>query len=151
MSHAQPQTPFWQEKRLVDMSMEQWEALCDGCGKCCLVQLEDEDSGQRCFTDLACKYFNIEQGGCTAYEQRSQKMPTCVKLTPQNLAEVYWLPMTCAYRLINEGKQLPAWHPLLTGNKKSVAESGHAMAGRVIPILAVDEENWEDHIVDWVG
>ncbi len=151
MNHAQPQVPFWQEKRLDEMTQEQWESLCDGCGKCCLVQLEDEDRGERCFTNLACEYFNTEQGGCTVYEQRCEKMPTCVKLTPHNLADVYWLPTTCAYRLVDAGKPLPTWHPLLTGTQQSVTEAGHTVAGRVIPMLAVAEENWEDHIIDWVG
>lgn len=151
MSVIQPPVPFWQEKKLDKMSQKEWESLCDGCGKCCLVQLEDEDSGERCFTDLACKYFNVEQGGCTVYEQRSQKMPGCVKLTPQNLADVYWLPSTCAYRLLQEGKALPGWHPLLTGDRQTVEDAGQRIVGRVIPMSIVDEKNWEDHIVDWAN
>ena len=151
MSVTKPPVPFWQEKKLDEMSQNEWESLCDGCGKCCLVQLEDEDSSERCFTDLACTYFNVEQGGCTVYEQRSQKMPDCVKLTPQNLADVYWLPSTCAYRLLQDGKALPGWHPLLTGDKQTVEDAGQRTVGRVIPMSMIDEKNWEDHIIDWAN
>ncbi|MCD8672149.1 YcgN family cysteine cluster protein, partial [Klebsiella pneumoniae] len=108
--------PFWQQKTLDDMSDAEWESLCDGCGQCCLHKLMDEDTDEIYFTNVACRQLNIKTCQCRNYARRFEYEPDCIKLTRENLPTFEWLPPTCAYRLLAEGKPLPAWHPLLTGS-----------------------------------
>lgn len=103
---------FWETKKLSEMNPEEWESLCDGCGHCCLVKLEDEETGHIYKTSVACKLLDIEFCRCRDYEHRFKKVPTCLKLSPQNIDDIDWLPDTCAYILLNSGKTLPDWHPL---------------------------------------
>ncbi len=112
--------PFWQSKTLDEMSDAEWESLCDGCGQCCLHKLMDEDTDEIYFTNVACRQLNIKTCQCRNYERRFEFEPDCIKLTRENLPTFEWLPMTCAYRLLAEGKGLPAWHPLLTGSKAAM-------------------------------
>lgn len=123
--------PFWRTTPLAAMSVAQWESLCDGCGRCCLVKLEDEDTGAIAYTDVACRLFDVEGCRCADYARRSDEVPECVRLTPEAVATLSWLPPTCAYRLLDEGKDLPFWHPLVSGTTQSVRAAGISVAGRV--------------------
>ncbi len=113
------------------MSSDQWESLCDGCGRCCLVKLEDEDSGKILFTDVACTLLDEGSCRCGDYSNRQQKVPDCVKLTPNVVRTLTWLPKTCGYRLVSEGKDLQPWHPLISGSDESVHQAGISVRGRV--------------------
>ena len=130
---------FWESKTLSELSRSEWELLCDGCAKCCLHKVEDEDSGTIYGTNVVCEYLDSEQCQCQNYAQRSVLVPDCVTLDADNLQHVYFMPATCSYRLLAEGKALPAWHPLITGNKESTHESGHSVRGKVISELDADD------------
>lgn len=123
--------PFWKTKSLEEMSREEWESLCDGCGKCCLAKLEDEDTGQIHWTSVGCRLFDPETCRCCDYTNRLERVPDCVNLTPENVRTLPWLPGTCAYRLLAEGKELDWWHPLVSGDPQTVHEAGISMRGRV--------------------
>ena len=141
--------PFWEAKRLDALTVAEWESLCDGCGRCCVIKLEDADTGELHYTDLACRLFDDQTCRCGNYGLRSKLVKGCVVLTPKTLPEVaHWLPRTCAYRLLHEGKPLYPWHPLISGDPESVHEAGISMRGRVIPEYEVAEEEYEDHVVD---
>lgn len=141
---------FWQRKSLEELSDEEWESLCDGCGKCCLHKLEDEDSAEVYYTCVACRYLDRDRGGCKDYANRLSNVPECLDLTPQNRSELQWLPKTCAYRLVGEGKPLASWHPLISGDPKSVHQAGISVMGRVYAEEQVNEEDLEEYIVHWV-
>ena len=117
---------YWETKRLSEMDEAEWEALCDGCGKCCLITLEDEDTLEVHETDVHCRLYDPETRRCTNYDARLRLAPGCVKVTPQNAGQMAWMPRSCAYRRLAEGKGLPAWHPLLTGDPGSVEAAGAA-------------------------
>jgi len=140
--------PFWVSLSLEEMNREQWESLCDGCAKCCLQKLEDADSGEVFFTNIVCRLLDLQGCRCTRYSERSRLVPNCVSVTPDLLQDPYWLPPTCAYRLLAEGKPLPVWHPLITGTRDSVVSSGNSVQGRVVPETEADD--WEHHLIDWV-
>jgi hypothetical protein len=141
---------FW-DLPLQKLTPPEWEALCDGCGKCCLNKLEFEDTGEVAFTRVACRLLDGDTCRCTNYPDRKQFVPECVVLTPRTLPKIaYWLPRTCAYRLLHEGKSLPDWHPLLTGDPNSVHDAGMSVQGWTIPEYDVDEDDWEDYIIDEV-
>lgn len=125
------QAPFWKTKSLSQMSEEEWESLCDGCGRCCLIKMQDEESGTNYHTDVACRLFNPETCRCGDYANRSEQVPDCVRLTSRNVGELPWMPPSCAYRLLAEGKDLPSWHPLVSGRAESVMEAGASVKGRV--------------------
>ena len=139
---------FWETVPLAAMSRAQWEALCDRCGRCCLHKLRDDDDRIH-FTDVACRLLDLDTAGCTDYPRRARKVADCVRLTPSMLDEIDWLPPTCAYRLVSEGKPLADWHPLVSGDSNSVHEAGVSVRGR-----AVDEREagpLEHHVVRWPG
>ena len=140
--------PFWQTVKLADMTAAQWEAVCDGCAKCCLVKLQDEDSGEIVFTDIVCNLLDQQSCRCAHYEERTKLVPDCVKLTKDNLDKIDFMPPSCAYRLLHEGKDLPQWHPLVSGRADSVVEAGMSVKGRVIVEMAFDGDS-EDRVVDW--
>ena len=123
--------PFWKAKSLAEMSRAEWESLCDGCGRCCLVKLEDEDTGAIHATDVACRLFDAGACRCRDYANRTTVVPDCVGLTPHAVRSLTWLPPTCAYRLVAAGKDLPWWHPLVSGRAESVVEAGVSVKGRV--------------------
>ncbi|MDC0661922.1 YcgN family cysteine cluster protein [Marinobacter sp. SS21] len=142
--------PFWQRKRLEEMSPAEWESLCDGCGQCCLVKLEDEDTEEVYHTDLVCRYMDSDSCRCTVYSERLQKVPGCSVLGAGTVADYGWLPRTCAYRTLAEKRPLPDWHPLRSGDPDSVHEAGVSVRHRVISEADVPEEDWEEHIIHWV-
>lgn len=142
--------PFWQRKRLHEMTTKEWESLCDGCGKCCLAKLEDEDTGDVYYTELVCRYMEQETCQCSAYSERLQKVPACTVLTPDTLNYYHWLPYTCAYRTLAEGRALADWHPLRSGDPDSVHDAGISVRNRVISEADVPEDDWEEHIIHWI-
>ena len=146
---ADDETPFWQAKALADMTSEEWEALCDGCGRCCLMKLEDEDTSEIAYTDIVCHLFDEATCSCTDYLNRTKRVPDCLKLTPATLGEITWMPATCAYRLLAEGEDLYWWHPLVSGERDSVHDAGISVRGRVLNEKDVPEEDLEDRIVTW--
>jgi uncharacterized protein len=123
--------PFWKTKTLSEMSLSEWESLCDGCGKCCLSKLEDEDTGEIHWTSVACRLFDSGACKCRDYPNRTKKVHDCVQLTPDNVGTISWLPSTCAYRLVHEGRDLFDWHPLISGSAKTVHEAGVSVRGKV--------------------
>ena len=123
--------PFWEQKSLEEMSDSEWESLCDGCGRCCLVKLEDEDTGAYYATDLYCRLLNPQTCRCSNYSGRQEHVSDCVKLTPHEARTLKWLPPSCAYRLLAEGKPLEDWHPLISGRAESVEEAGVSVKGRL--------------------
>lgn len=131
--------PFWETKRLEQMTAEEWERLCDGCGRCCLVRFEDEETGEIVPTRVACKLFNDDTCRCANYARRKRYVPDCIKLTPWNIEDLKWMPPSCAYRRLHEGRGLPAWHPLRTGDPDSVHREGISMRGRTISESALDD------------
>jgi uncharacterized cysteine cluster protein YcgN (CxxCxxCC family) len=140
---------FWQEKTLEQMDAAEWESLCDGCARCCLLKLEDEDSGELYFTNVVCRYHHPHTCRCTRYDERNTLVPDCVKVTPELARTAQWLPPTCAYRLLAEGKPLPDWHPLVSGDPDSVREAGVSVRGKVISEEYVHPDELEEHLVNW--
>ena len=143
--------PFWKTKTLAQMSSDEWEALCDGCGRCCLNKLEDWDTGEIQWTNIACKLLDGNSCRCTDYKNRLAKVPDCIQLDLAKLDELKWLPPTCAYRLIHEGKDLFDWHPLVSGSSESVHEAGISVRNRTIPEEGLAVEDYEEHLVTWPG
>lgn len=141
---------FWKNYSLAEMNQAEWEALCDGCGLCCLVKLEDDETNEVAYTKVACKLLDCKTARCSDYPNRLQHVPDCIQLTPEKLQSIHWLPSSCAYRRINEGKPLPTWHYLNTGSRNSVIEARKSAAGRCISESDVDEDDIEDYIVRWV-
>lgn len=141
--------PFWKNKKLDEFSEEEWEALCDGCGRCCLVKLEDFDTGEIENTSVVCEFMDQGTCRCTTYETRQMVVPTCIKVTPQNVAGIEWMPPTCAYRRVAEGKDLEWWHPLVAGEHESIITAGISVKGRVISEAEVSDDDLEDHVAEW--
>ena len=139
--------PFWQRKALAEMSRVEWESLCDRCARCCLVKLEDEDTGVVDYTEIACRLLDHGKCECTRYEQRKALVPDCVTLTPEMVETVTWLPSTCAYRLIAEGRDLYWWHPLVSGSPETVHQAGISVRGRIVAEERAGDP--EDHVVEW--
>ncbi len=141
---------FWVSRSLISLNPRQWEALCDGCGKCCVHRLEDADTGDVHFTNVGCRFLDSDSSRCLEYQRRLSLAPECVQVTPALINDhPNWLPESCAYRLLAENKPLPWWHPLVSGSPETVFESGHSVRGRIICELEI--ENLQDHIVDWIG
>lgn len=141
---------FWQNYRIDELNTAEWEALCDGCGLCCLVKLEDEDTGEVAYTKVACKLLDCQTARCSDYPHRQQYVPDCIQLTPELLEQISWLPSSCAYRLVHEGKSLPNWHYLLTGNRESIIAARKSAAKRCISETRIHEDEIDNYIVRWV-
>ena len=139
---------FW-ELPFDDLSRPEWEALCDGCGKCCLNKLEDEDSGEVVLTRVACRLLDDQTCLCTHYDNRHQFVPDCIVLTPETIeSHMYWLPQTCAYRLIYQGDSLKEWHPLISGKASTVHAAGISVQEMTVSEFDTPFEEWEDHSIE---
>lgn len=141
--------PFWKRKSLAEMSGEEWERLCDGCAKCCLTKLEDEVSGELFYTNVACRLLDLDICRCTRYAERHRLVANCEALNAGNVGRFDWLPPTCAYRRLAAGKDLPWWHPLVSGDPDTVHRVGASIRGRAVPEAAAGPP--EHHIVTWPG
>ncbi len=144
-----PTQRFWEHKALDDMNEEEWEALCDGCGRCCLLKLEDIDTDKLFYTNVVCEYHDNRHCCCTQYSDRSLLVPDCIKVTPEVARTQTWLPDSCAYRLLAEGKPLFDWHPLLSGDPDSVHDAGISIRDRVISEEFVHSDELPEHLVHW--
>jgi len=142
--------PWWNSKSLAQLSTVEWEALCDGCAKCCLHKLEDEDTGDVYYTKVRCRYLDEDQCRCTDYSRRSILVPNCIALSVEEVPSYDWLPSTCAYRLRANGERLPDWHPLVSGNGESVHLAGVSIRGRSVSDEFVHPDGFEEHIIHWV-
>ena len=141
--------PFWESKKLNEFSVEEWESLCDGCGKCCLQKLQDEETDELHFTCVSCQFLDTYACRCKVYENRFDFLPECLNLTKENLVSALsWLPNTCSYKLIYESKPLPSWHHLTSGSKDKIHILNHSVRDKVISELDINEDDWEDYIVD---
>ncbi len=142
--------PFWKQRSLELLTPAEWESLCDGCGRCCLVKLEDEETGEVHFTDVGCKLLDGQTCRCSDYRRRRQRVRDCLKLTAASVRSLPWLPPTCAYRMLAEGKDLAWWHPLVSGSPETVHEAGVSVRGRVAALETdVKLEDYPDYIVSW--
>jgi uncharacterized cysteine cluster protein YcgN (CxxCxxCC family) len=139
--------PFWKTKSLEEMTSEEWERLCDGCGRCCLHKVEYRDTGEVFYTNVACRLLDTWLCRCTSYKDRLDVIPTCLDMTPRKAAELNWLPQTCAYRRLALGMDLEWWHPLVSGNPNTVHQAGISVRGIVIPEEIVPPDQLEDHII----
>ena len=140
---------FWETKNLIDMNENEWESLCDKCGKCCVIKLEDFDTQEVHYTNVSCKLLCEKSASCKDYENRKSIVPDCIILSPDNLKDLKWMPETCAYKLLNEGKNLPYWHPLLSGNDKEIVNSGNSVKNRVTNENQIKIKNLPDYIFNW--
>jgi hypothetical protein len=140
--------PFWETKQLHELDRAEWEALCDGCAKCCVHKLEAEETGEILYTCVACRLLDVNTCRCTNYTQRHELVPECAVLSAGQPEHFGWMPETCAYRLLHEGKPLPGWHPLLTGDPASVHARGASARKKLIPEFLADEEHLEKYIVE---
>ncbi|MBB3996581.1 YcgN family cysteine cluster protein [Aureimonas pseudogalii] len=143
--------PFWKHKTLEEMSPAEWESLCDGCGRCCLNKLEDWDTGEIVWTNLACRLLDGESCRCSDYEDRHATIPDCVTLDAPTVRSIGWLPPNCGYRLVAEGRDLYWWHPLVSGDPDTVHQAGVSARGRTRSEAGIEPEAFEDHLVDWPG
>ena len=142
--------PFWKTKTLEQMSHDEWESVCDGCGRCCLHKLRDDDTGALSFTNVACRLLDLHSCQCGDYAHRRRRVPDCVTLTPAEVRAIDWLPPSCGYRRLAEGKDLAWWHPLVSGDPETVHAAGVSVRGRVhASEVDVPDEDVEDYIVSW--
>lgn len=140
---------YWERKPMTQMSNKEWEALCDGCGKCCLNKLEDEDTGEVALTRIACRLLDDASCRCAQYDIRHQFVPECIVLKPDNIeGHLYWMPDTCGYKRVFQNRPLEDWHPLISGTAETVHSAGISLRGQTIPEFDVDEEDWEEHIIE---
>ena len=140
---------FWETKNLIDMNEIEWESLCDKCGKCCVIKLEDFDTQEVHYTNVSCKLLCEKTASCKDYKNRKSIVSDCIILSPDNLNDLKWMPETCAYKLLNEGKNLPYWHPLLSGNNKEIVNSGNSVKNRVTNENEIKIKNLPDYIFNW--
>ena len=142
--------PFWKRKRMRDMTAAEWESLCDGCGRCCLNKLYEEDTGRLFYTDVGCRLLDDQACRCRDYRNRQAKVKDCVRLTSRNINRIDWLPPTCAYKLVAAGRDLYWWHPLISGDPDTVHQAGVSVRGKVAASEAdVPDKDLEDYIVSW--
>lgn len=141
--------PFWREKALADMTRAEWESLCDGCGRCCLGKIDDPDTGAVVHTNVACRLLDLQACRCTSYDDRHRFVPDCVRLTPAKVQRLGWLPRSCAYRRLSEGRDLAWWHPLVSGDADTVHWAGISIRGRAVSERTVDAGDLAAYRADW--
>lgn len=146
--------PFWEQKSLIEMSRDEWESLCDHCGKCCLIKLQDEESeadeaDSVYYTNVVCNLFDTNDGHCSDYWNRETRVPSCIRLTQDNLEDLEWMPPSCTYRRVMEGRGVPKWHHLISGDKTTIHKQNKSVLGRTVFEHEVSEEDLEEHIVTW--
>jgi len=141
--------PFWQQKSLFDLSHDEWESLCDGCGRCCLIKLEDEESGGMYYTSIACRLLDHDRCRCKNYPKRLQLVNECAQISPHKPDQFEWLPNSCAYRRLAEGKELLPWHPLISGSADTVHQAGISIRGWAVSEEFVEEDFYQEFIIDW--
>ena len=141
--------PFWRRKSLEEMTPAEWESVCDGCGRCCLNKLQDEDTGEIAWTAVSCRLLDTDTCRCTDYAHRTAEVPDCIPLDAEAVRSLPWLPPTCGYRLLAEGRELYWWHPLISGDPNTVHDAGISVRGRAISEAYVPMSTWEDFLVDW--
>ncbi|WP_017930139.1 YcgN family cysteine cluster protein [Robiginitomaculum antarcticum] len=151
MTQASIQPNFWETKSLREMSKAEWESLCDGCGKCCCIRLEDEDDGAIYVTNLSCKLLCTQKAQCSDYTNRKSIVPDCVQITPEKAATLKWMPKTCAYRLIAHGEPLPDYHHLISGSRQTIHDVGMSVAGAVTSEVEVPDGEQYKYITQWPG
>jgi len=149
MTRTEPKHPFWKTKTLAEMTHAEWESLCDGCGRCCLEKLENRKTGKVNFTSVSCRYLDTKSCRCTVYHRRREAAPWCLSLVPGLVPKIRWLPKTCAYRRVAEGKALEGWHPLVSGSLLTVHEAGISVGDKVVSSEYVHPDDLENFIVDW--
>lgn len=142
---------FWRHKTLEEMTRDEWESLCDGCARCCLLKIAPDDSGDVRYTAARCELLDDATCRCTRYEQRTRLVKDCVRVTPALAREASWLPSTCAYRRLGEGKDLPEWHPLRTGDERSVLDAGMTIRGRSVSSVGVHPDSLPEMVINWVN
>lgn len=142
-------TSYWQTRQLSELTHAEWESLCDGCARCCLMKLEDADTGEVHYTNVACKLLDTESCRCSDYANRKERVPECFVLSADNIGDYPYLPETCAYRRLHEGKELPPWHPLVSGGSDTVRQAGISVCGKVVSELYVHADELQDHIATW--
>ncbi|GAB3482967.1 YcgN family cysteine cluster protein [Marinomonas epiphytica] len=142
--------PFWKTTPLEKMSAQEWESICDGCGKCCLQKLQDEDTDNIYYTDLSCHQLDIQSCQCKVYATRQNKVANCITLTYEQIDDFHWLPDTCGYRVLHETGDLPEWHPLKVGSQKEMLRQGLTVSHYAVNEHRVPEEDWDTHIIKWV-
>lgn len=142
-------TQFWKEKSFEEMTHTEWESLCDGCAKCCLIKFRERNTREVKFTNVVCRYLDLPTCRCSDYLNRHENVPECILLTPELARNLDWLPKTCAYRLVADGEDLPWWHPLKTRDTKSALRAGVTVYGRVVSEAEVDNDDLEDMVVNW--
>ncbi len=140
--------PFWKTKTLAEMTPEEWESLCDGCARCCMIKFQDEDTGKIYQTNVVCKLLDIYHCRCTNYPERSRLVPTCLVLDADLVKQLSWMPETCAYRRLTNGQDLEWWHPLVSGSRKTVHQAHISVRNRVISERDIDPADLEDYIID---
>ena len=151
MTHTEPALPFWKAKAMTELSTEEWESLCDGCGKCCLIRLEDDETGETYTTDVHCRLFDNGTCRCSDYERRKAKVPDCVILKPSGIAELKWMPRTCAYRVVSEGRDLPEWHHFKSGSAQTIHDAGMSVQGSTVSEVGLSEDELIARITVWPG
>ncbi len=151
MSTPNTDLPFWEEKSLDEMTPKEWESLCDGCGKCCLHKIDDENSGEILYTRVACQYLDIATCRCRNYDCRSDVVSDCVDLTPEMVRQINWLPESCAYRRLSEGQGLAGWHPLVSGSPDTVRLAGITICDWAVPEKWINLSELELYVIDWIN
>ncbi len=151
MTERAVERPFWETKSLAEMTHEEWESLCDGCGRCCMIKLRDDHTGTVHHTAVVCRFLDHDSCRCQHYPERHEVEPTCVHVDADNIGELDYLPTSCAYRRIAEGRGLAWWHPLVSGDPATVRAAGISVAGKVLSEEAVHPDELEHHVVTWVA
>jgi uncharacterized cysteine cluster protein YcgN (CxxCxxCC family) len=142
---------FWETKKLEEMTTEEWESLCDGCGKCCLIKLEDEDTAEIYFTSVVCDLIDLDTCRCTRYAERCSLVPECIDLKQHDFKEYSWLPSTCAYRILADGGELEWWHPLVSGNPETVKDAGVSIESYAMKESDIGDDDLTAYIIEWLG